>query len=94
MNKPNKQTVCPHSSVNELYAATKLKKVRNLGGKLGDSLVEQFNCDTMADVAKLSEEDLSHAFGEKTGYILRMILISLWQIVFFHLSWADHGFII
>jgi len=67
INKPNKQTVLPHNSVPELWAMTKLKKVRNLGGKLGDYLVEKMNCEMMNDLLRYSEKDLSSHLGSKTG---------------------------
>jgi DNA polymerase eta len=68
INKPNKQTVLPHASVPELFSQTKLKKVRNLGGKFGDTLVEKLKCETMADLAKLTEKELSLSLGAKNGY--------------------------
>ena len=36
INKPNKQTILPHSEVEELFSDLKITKLRGLGGKLGD----------------------------------------------------------
>lgn len=67
IHKPNRQTVLPRSSVPGLYADLPLKKVRNLGGKLGDSLMEELGCNTMADLSNLSLRELQKQFGEKVG---------------------------
>ena len=67
VNKPNKQTVIPMRSVEEFFTTLPLKKVRNLGGKLGDVLAKELNCTTMKDVANISEKTLQQKFDEKTG---------------------------
>ena len=54
LHKPNKQTVLPSDQVNELFQQINISKVRGLGGKLGESIMETFNCTTMGDLAKLS----------------------------------------
>jgi len=70
INKPNKQTVLPHSAVPELFSTTPIQKVRNLGGKLGETLVQTLKCQTMGDLGKLSERELFVAVGSKTGYAI------------------------
>ena len=64
VNKPNKQTVIPMRSVEEFFTTLPLKKVRNLGGKLGDVLAKELNCTTMKDVANISEKTLQQKFDE------------------------------
>lgn len=66
INKPNKQTVLPQSSVPSLWSTTKVGKVRGLGGKLGDYLISQLGCDLMSDLGKFSERELVSQLG-KTG---------------------------
>ncbi|XP_037080616.1 DNA polymerase eta-like [Pollicipes pollicipes] len=66
-NKPNRQTILPHGSVAHLYSKLPVKKVRLLGGKLGDAVTEQLGCETMADLGRLSLAHLQAAFDEKTG---------------------------
>ena len=41
MHKPNQQTTIPHSSVGPLFRDLPVQKVRGLGRKLGDDLVEK-----------------------------------------------------
>ncbi|ODM97264.1 DNA polymerase eta [Orchesella cincta] len=67
INKPNKQTVLPHKSVPQLWSATKVSKVRGLGGKLGDYLIGRLGCENMCDLGKFTENELSAGLGAKTG---------------------------
>jgi DNA polymerase eta len=67
INKPNKQTVLPFRSVEEFFTTFPLKKVRNLGGKLGLVLREEFHCSTMVDIVKIPERVLQERFDSKTG---------------------------
>ncbi|XP_074652840.1 DNA polymerase eta-like [Tubulanus polymorphus] len=67
LHKPNKQSVLPQISVAGLFNSTPVRKVRNLGGKLGLSIVEQLGCETMADLTRISQLHLESVFGEKTG---------------------------
>jgi DNA polymerase eta len=53
--------------VQEFFSTFPLKKVRNLGGKLGLALREEFNCTTMADIVQIPERVLQDRFDSKTG---------------------------
>jgi len=44
-----------------------VKKVRNLGGKFGDIVVESLGCNFMGDLVQYSLEQLQKRFDEKTG---------------------------
>jgi len=66
LHKPNKQTVLPSNEVNELFQQINISKVRGLGGKLGESVMETFNITSMGDLAKLSLINLRRHFDEKT----------------------------
>uniref|UniRef100_A0A2C9JKM7 DNA polymerase eta n=1 Tax=Biomphalaria glabrata TaxID=6526 RepID=A0A2C9JKM7_BIOGL len=65
-NKPNKQTVLPHSAVPTLFSVLPLQKIRHLGGKLGASLLEM-GLKTMSDLLPFTEDELHKKFGAKTG---------------------------
>nr|XP_018913087.1 PREDICTED: DNA polymerase eta-like [Bemisia tabaci] len=67
LHKPNRQTVLPMSGVPILFSNLPVKKVRNLGGKLGVAVVEQLGCQTMADLAPFALKELQNRFDEKTG---------------------------
>ena len=67
LHKPNQQTILPQSKVTSLWEKTPIRKVRNLGGKLGESLTEDFECGTMGDLAKLSLPLLQSKFDGKTA---------------------------
>uniref|UniRef100_T1ILF2 DNA polymerase eta n=1 Tax=Strigamia maritima TaxID=126957 RepID=T1ILF2_STRMM len=44
------------------------KKIyRNLGGKLGDTLVETLKCETMRDLSQKTQKELESQFGDKLG---------------------------
>ncbi|XP_054289147.1 DNA polymerase eta-like [Macrosteles quadrilineatus] len=67
MHKPNRQTVLPPASVRELYSSLPLKKVRNLGGKLGDDVVERLGITLMSELANFTEKQLQAKYDDKTG---------------------------
>lgn len=67
LHKPNQQTVLPQCQVGELWEGMEVGKVRNLGGKLGDSLTEELGCITMADLGKLSLPKLQGRYDDKTA---------------------------
>ncbi len=67
LNKPNKQTILPSDQIEGLFSGVKIGKVRGLGGKLGDSVCEAFNVETMGELAKLSMADLQLQFDRKTA---------------------------
>ncbi|KAK3092357.1 hypothetical protein FSP39_001859 [Pinctada imbricata] len=67
LHKPNKQTVLPHASVPILYSTLPIKKIRNLGGKFGQSLVEQLGVENIGDLCKFSLKELQACCGDKSG---------------------------
>lgn len=67
LHKPNQQTVLPQSEVPGLWDSLPVGKVRNLGGKLGDSLTDSFGCVTMGDLARLSLGRLTAHYDHKTA---------------------------
>ena len=67
LHKPNRQTILPASAVSTLYSTLPVKKVRNLGGKFGDVVVESLNCNVMGDLLQYSLQYLQKRFDDKTG---------------------------
>ncbi|XP_015108604.1 DNA polymerase eta [Diachasma alloeum] len=67
LHKPNKQTILPTAAVTGLYSSLPVKKVRNLGGKFGNIVMESLGCNVMADLLKYSLQDLRRRFDDKTG---------------------------
>lgn len=67
LHKPNQQTILPMKSVPLLWSSTPIGKVRNLGGKLGNSLSDDFSCQTMAELAQLSLKQLRNHYDDKTA---------------------------
>ncbi|RXG67155.1 DNA polymerase eta [Armadillidium vulgare] len=67
LHKPNQQTVLPMESVPLLWSKTHVSKVRNLGGKLGDSVVKNLGCETMHDLSKLTLNQLKANYDDKTA---------------------------
>uniref|UniRef100_A0A0C9RHZ1 DNA polymerase eta n=1 Tax=Fopius arisanus TaxID=64838 RepID=A0A0C9RHZ1_9HYME len=67
LHKPNRQTILPAAAVPGLYHSLPVKKVRNLGGKFGNIVVESLGCNVMADLLRYSLQDLQKRFGDKTG---------------------------
>lgn len=67
LHKPNQQTILPQSKVEILWQSLPVGKVRNLGGKLGDSLTEELGCKTMGDLASISLQQLMGRYDNKTA---------------------------
>ncbi|XP_071558599.1 DNA polymerase eta [Temnothorax nylanderi] len=70
LHKPNCQTILPEAAIPSLYSTLPVKKVRNLGGKFGDDVVESLGCNVMGDLLQYSLEQLQKRFDEKTGFWL------------------------
>ncbi|XP_054801326.1 DNA polymerase eta isoform X2 [Prosopis cineraria] len=77
MNKPAQQTIVPHSSVKGLLESFPIKKMKQLGGKLGSSLQSDLGVNTVGELLQFSEEKLQQHYGINTGtwlwYIARGI---------------------
>ncbi|XP_019053685.1 PREDICTED: DNA polymerase eta isoform X2 [Nelumbo nucifera] len=67
MNKPAQQTVVPFSSVKGLLATLPIKKMKQLGGKLGASLQSDLGANTVGDLLQFTEEMLQERYGINTG---------------------------
>lgn len=73
INKPDRQTVLPISSAAILFSNLPLNKIRNLGGKFGNTVKEQLDITTVGQVAKFSLKELQQKFGDKNGYVFYLI---------------------
>ncbi|KFK31611.1 hypothetical protein AALP_AA6G135700 [Arabis alpina] len=67
MNKPAQQTVVPYSAVQELLSSLPIKKMKQLGGKLGTSLQTDMGVNTVGDLLQFSEAKLQEHWGTNTG---------------------------
>ncbi|KAL8033985.1 hypothetical protein ABFX02_13G191400 [Erythranthe guttata] len=67
MNKPAQQTIVPLSSVSTLLESLPIKKMKQLGGKLGNSLQADLCVDTVGDLLQFSEDKLQERYGINTG---------------------------
>ncbi|PON48008.1 hypothetical protein TorRG33x02_321710, partial [Trema orientale] len=67
MNKPAQQTVVPLSSVKGLLDSLPIKKMKQLGGKLGTSLQSDLGVSTVGDLLRFPEEKLQERYGINTG---------------------------
>ncbi|XP_029801414.1 DNA polymerase eta isoform X2 [Suricata suricatta] len=67
LNKPNRQTLVSHGSVPELFSQTPICKIRNLGGKLGASVIEILGVEYMGELIQFTESQLQTHFGKKNG---------------------------
>ncbi|TVT99347.1 hypothetical protein EJB05_16932 [Eragrostis curvula] len=67
MHKPAQQTVVPSSSVQDFLASLPVKKMKQLGGKLGSSLQDDLGVDTIGDLLSFTEEKLQECYGVNTG---------------------------
>lgn len=67
MNKPAQQTIVTSASVKELLETLPVKKMKQLGGKLGSSLQTDLGVNTVGDLLQFSEEKLQDFYGVNTG---------------------------
>ncbi|XP_058072199.1 DNA polymerase eta isoform X4 [Magnolia sinica] len=67
MHKPAQQTVVPSSCVKDLLASLPIKKMKQLGGKLGSSLQSDLGVSTVGDLLQFSEQKLQERYGINTG---------------------------
>ncbi|XP_065025888.1 DNA polymerase eta isoform X5 [Musa acuminata AAA Group] len=67
MHKPAQQTVVPFSSVKDLLASLPVKKMKQLGGKLGSSLQADLGVNNVGDLLQFSQEKLQEHYGVNTG---------------------------
>ncbi|GMY35061.1 dna polymerase eta [Fagus crenata] len=67
MHKPAQQTVVPFFSVKGLLESLPIKKMKQLGGKLGTSLQSDLGVNTVGDLLQFSEEKLQECYGINTG---------------------------
>ncbi|GFS44803.1 Y-family DNA polymerase H [Actinidia rufa] len=67
MNKPAQQTVVPFVSVKGLLEPLPIKKMKQLGGKLGSSLQIDLGVNTVGELLQFSEEKLQERYGINTG---------------------------
>lgn len=69
INKPNKQTILSHQHLQDVFSNLKLTKLRGLGGKLGDSVVQELHCETVGQLGQISLQDIRKKFDEKTSQV-------------------------
>ncbi|KAF7120174.1 hypothetical protein RHSIM_Rhsim13G0134000 [Rhododendron simsii] len=67
MNKPAQQTVVPFASVEALLEHLPIKKMKQLGGKLGSSLQIDLGVNTVGELLQFSVDKLQERYGVNTG---------------------------
>ncbi|GLH04945.1 Putative DNA polymerase eta [Gryllus bimaculatus] len=67
IHKPQRQTILPQTGVPILYHTLPLKKIRGLGGKFGDMVMQRLNITYMGELQQFSEAQLQKIFDEKSG---------------------------
>ncbi|XP_056693941.1 DNA polymerase eta isoform X3 [Spinacia oleracea] len=67
LNKPAQQTIVPSASVKGFLGPWPIKKMKQLGGKLGDSLQIDLGINTVGDLLQFSEQKLQERYGFNTG---------------------------
>ena len=65
--KPNQQTIVRNRAVQQFMGGFKFTKIRNLGGKLGDEVVNKFGTDQVKELLAAPVEQLKSRLGDDTG---------------------------
>jgi len=72
--KPNQQTIVRNRAIQHFLSGFKFTKIRNLGGKLGEQVVDAFNTEDVTDLLKIPIEQLQSKLGDDTGKWLHGII--------------------
>lgn len=65
--KPNGQTVVRNRAIQKFLSGFKFTKIRNLGGKLGDKIVQSFGTESVGELLLVPIELLKLKLGDDTG---------------------------
>lgn len=65
--KPNGQTVVRNRAIRQFLSEFKFTKIRNLGGKLGDQIVQVFGTEAISELLLVPVEQLKSKLGDETG---------------------------
>jgi DNA polymerase eta len=65
--KPNQQTIIRNRAIHHFLSDVKFTKIRNLGGKLGDQIVDMFKTETVNDLLDIPVDQLKTKVGDDTG---------------------------
>lgn len=65
--KPNGQTVVRNRAIQKFLSGFKFTKIRNLGGKLGDQVVQTFGTESVDELLLVSVDQLKLKLGDDTG---------------------------
>lgn len=65
--KPNGQTVVRNRAIQKFLSSFKFTKIRNLGGKLGDQIVQTFGTESVGELLSIAVEQLKLKLGDDTG---------------------------
>ncbi|ROV94891.1 hypothetical protein VSDG_07070 [Cytospora chrysosperma] len=65
--KPNGQTVIRNRAIRQFLSGFKFTKIRNLGGKLGDQVVQLVGTEAVGDLLLVPVEQLKSKLGDDTG---------------------------
>eukprot|EP00201_Polytomella_parva_P011870 CAMPEP_0175055644 /NCGR_PEP_ID=MMETSP0052_2-20121109/10203_1 /TAXON_ID=51329 ORGANISM="Polytomella parva, Strain SAG 63-3" /NCGR_SAMPLE_ID=MMETSP0052_2 /ASSEMBLY_ACC=CAM_ASM_000194 /LENGTH=600 /DNA_ID=CAMNT_0016320529 /DNA_START=140 /DNA_END=1939 /DNA_ORIENTATION=+ len=76
LNKPDQQTVIPAAAVPAFLDPLPIPKLRSLGGKLGRRLMDQFQIQTIGELARLSEAQLARAVTGGAAAATQILLLA------------------
>ncbi|CAO3620499.1 unnamed protein product [Cunninghamella blakesleeana] len=74
MNKPNKQTIVRQHIAMEFMENISLSKIRNLGGKFGTEVVNEYKAEKASDLWKYDTKEFQTKFGSSSGLWLYNIV--------------------
>jgi DNA polymerase eta len=72
--KPNQQTIVRNRAVQHFLSGFKFTKIRNLGGKLGDQVVDAFGTEEVTELLNIPIAQMKSKFGDETGTWLHEII--------------------
>lgn len=67
LHKPKSQTVLPNCGKRQVLARTEVQKLRSLGGKFGQQIIERLKIQFVDQINDFTFEQLRALFDEKTA---------------------------
>ncbi|ORX40640.1 hypothetical protein BD324DRAFT_647559 [Kockovaella imperatae] len=71
--KPNGQTILRHSAVRRFLATRDFTEIRNLGGKLGRAIGEEYGSERVEDLLNVTLPEMQAKFGDEVIWVYNLI---------------------
>ncbi|KAF7773411.1 hypothetical protein Agabi119p4_5578 [Agaricus bisporus var. burnettii] len=71
--KPNSQSILRNGAIPSYLRPLPFRKIRFLGGKLGEALAKEYDVSTVGDLLTISLEEMQNKFGENAIWVYEVL---------------------